>query len=164
MSAVATIVNIHCVKEASGTDLGSLSPALQEAFNSLLPRELPAGQRPGDVVAGFAGLITAIDEARSDPDNLYITTNTEGVIANSIWPGGGATQPLQASQSVQPQIDIDFENRVNLSLWDEDGVFDSDDLLGSITIEEAERDGGEITRFAYSKVESSAYYITYTVS
>lgn len=164
MTATATILNVHCVKEASGTDLGSLSPALQEAFNSVLPRVLPAGERPGDVVASVVGLISAIDAARSDPDNLYITTNTEGAIANSIWPGADATQPLQASQSVQPHVDVEFVNRVNLSLWDEDSAFDSDDLLGSITIEEAERDAGEITRFALSPVESSAYYITYTVT
>lgn len=163
MSAVATIINVHCVKEASGTDLGTLSPALQEAFNSTLPRELFDGERPGDIVASVAGLIAEIDAVRSDPDNLYMTTSTEGEIENSIWPGGEETRPMQASQSDQPQIDIEFENRVNLSLWDEDSASD-DDLLGSITIEEAERDQGEITRFAFSTVESSAYYITYTVT
>ena len=126
-----------------------------------MPRELVDGQRPGDVVASVAGLIAAIDAVRSDPDNLYITTNTEGVIENSIWPGG-EDDPAVAGFSIrQPQIDIDFDNRVNISLWDEDAG--SDDLLGSITIEETERDQGEITRFAFSTVESSAYYITYTV-
>lgn len=162
MSATATIIDVFCVKESTGTDLGNLAPVIREAFNSALPRELTDGLSPGDALASVAGLADALDSVRSDPDNLYITTSTEGDIENAIWPGGEQTVDILGTQSVQPGITIDFDNRTNLSLWDFDDV-SADDLLGSIQIKESESGQGEIAKFAFSKVEAAAYYVTYTV-
>jgi hypothetical protein len=163
MSATATIIDVFCVKEASGTDLGSLAPVIREAFESALPREVSPGVDLPALVGSVAGLAAALDAVRSDPDDLYITTNTNGVLDNSIWPGGSSTQPILGGQSVQPNVTVGFENRLNVSLFDFDSG-SADDLLGSIQIREDERDGGELTKFAFSTVESSAYYVTYTVT
>jgi hypothetical protein len=163
VSATATIIDVFCVKEATGTDLGNLAPVIQDAFNSTLPRELTPGISPGDAVRSIAGLVAAFDAVRSDPDDLYITTATQGDIANSIWPEGGATNPILGGQSVQPNVALEFDNRLNVSLFDFDSG-SADDLLGSVQILESERDAGELTKFAFSTVEASAYYITYSVT
>lgn len=157
--ATATLLLLYCVKEATGTDLSVI-----EAIASLPEKVVPSGfgfSNVLDAIRSLPGVIAAIDMARSDPDNLYITTSTEGDIDNSIWPGSGNTQDFQADQSASPQVAIDFSYSLNISLWDYDTS--SDDLLGSITIYETEKGQGEITKKAYSLVEGSYYYVTYIV-
>jgi hypothetical protein len=158
--ANATLLFIYCVTEATGTDLEVI-----EAIASLPERIVPSELGFSTVVEAIQslpGVIAAIDMARSDPDNLYITTNTNGGLNNSIWPGSGNTQDFLAGQSNSPQISIEFSFSLNISLWDRDEV-SPDDLLGSITIFETEQGQGEITKKAFSIVEHSYYYLTYIV-
>lgn len=112
--ATATLLLLYCVKEATGTDLSVI-----EAIASLPEKVVPSGfgfSNVLDAIRSLPGIIAAIDMARSDPDNLYITTSTEGDINNSIWPGSGNTQDFQADQSASPQVAIDFSYSLNISL------------------------------------------------
>jgi hypothetical protein len=103
-----------------------------------------------------------MESARSDPDNVFITTDTSGDLDNSIWPPGNTTVDMQAGQSVAPGIMIPVSFSQNLSVWDEDSA-SGNDHLGSVTIFESERGAGEIAKLAKSEVESSYYYVTYRV-
>ena len=63
---------------ATGTDLGAI-----EALASI-PESIDLNPFGGDLVTGIAqtlpGVIGALDTAQADPDNLYVTTSTEGEI------------------------------------------------------------------------------------
>ena len=91
MAATATILEIFCVKEATGTDIAVLQ-AVNAALVPLYP-VLGSGFNIRSYVDSIPGLVATLDWARSDPDDLYVTTYTGGGLANSIWPPGGATQP-----------------------------------------------------------------------
>jgi hypothetical protein len=161
--ATATILQIYCVKEASGTDISpALTAQLEWALSSLLPF-LTGGVQPANYVSSIGSLVALLDQARSDPDDLYITTTTSGGVENAIWPLGGTTNPMQQGQSVFPNITvpIPFFGQ-NISLWDYDSV-SPDDLLASIAIYEWEKPLGVISKLGRSLIETSAYYITYRV-
>jgi hypothetical protein len=165
VSATGTVRMIFCVKESTGTDLGAIFQSVVTGLSQLPPvisSEIPVTQ----VVQVVPGLVEAIDSARSDPDDLYVTASTEGELSNAIWPfddnGEPTTVDIQAGQSVAPDVSVDFDFSQNLSLFDFDTV-SADDLLGSITMLESEQGAGPITKLAMSRVEGSAYYITYSV-
>lgn len=67
-------------------------------------------------------------------------------------------QPV--SGLLTPNVAVDFTDAVNISLWDED--FSSNDLLASVQAYESET-GTVQTKFGFSEVEGSAYYVTYRV-
>ncbi|MCX4755697.1 hypothetical protein [Kitasatospora purpeofusca] len=69
--------------------------------------------------------------ARSDPDDLYRTTDTAGGPDHGIRPGGEQTNSIQAGRSAQPGIDVPVPFARNVSLRDYDSV-SSEDLLGSV--------------------------------
>ncbi|PPJ02527.1 hypothetical protein C5E43_26290 [Nocardia cyriacigeorgica] len=158
--ATVTITRVYCVKEASGTDLDSLGSVIGDAFRSTLPRELSDGISPGDAVESIADLVVAIDEVSASPDDLFITTDTDGDIDNSIWPPDKDTQEIQRRQLLTPNVSVEFTDAVNISLWDEDTS--GNDLLASVQAFETEM-GTVQTKFGYSEVEGSAYYVTYRV-
>jgi hypothetical protein len=162
MAATATILQVYCVKEASGTDLGPITAQLATALSGLWP-VLTGGFQPSDAVRAVPGLIEMLDSVRTDPDDLYITTLTSGGLSNAIWPLGGTTMPMQQGQSQFPNISvpIPFFGQ-NISLWDYD-TSSADDLLASIPMFEAERAMGVISKLGRSVIENSAYYITYRV-
>jgi len=155
-----TITMLHCVQQATGTDF-----AVNEALAQLPARLLPAEVAEPSLLAAvqaLPGVAAAIDTARSDPDDLYVTTDTEGGVDNAIWPAPGATKSLQAGQTVAPGVSVEFSGSQNISLWDRDSLSD-DDLLGSVTALESEQGEGEIAQLATSRVEGSVYYVLYTV-
>ncbi|MFG3436820.1 hypothetical protein ACGF0J_06200 [Nonomuraea sp. NPDC047897] len=160
MTATATIQEIYCVRHATGTDAGA-NQALGDLASVVTESQL--GSEPlSSFVRRFPGVVAAMDSARSDPDNLYITMDTSGDLDQSVWPPGHSTVDMQADQSRAPGLSVPVSHSQNISLWDHDGV-SSDDLLGSITIREDERGVGQIAKLAKSDVESSCYYVTYRV-
>jgi hypothetical protein len=158
--ATATINMIYCVQQATGTDV-AVNEAIASLPEKIVPAELGASSVL-DAVRSLPGVISAIDTARADPDDLYVTTDTQGSVDNAIWPGSGQTVDMQAGQSVTPGIAVNVAFSQNISLWDED--VSGDDLLGSVTIMESEQGQGEIGKLAKSTVEGSFYYIVYTVN
>lgn len=154
----ATIQTILCVRSASGIDSGVFE-ALATLPIQVLPGEIDALI---STVRALPGVIEAIDAARNDPDNLYVTAGTDTGRESAIWPGNGEDVDMRPDQSVAPGVTIDFENTQNLSLWDYDDV-SRDDHLGSILIDSAEQGQGEIGKLASSRVEGSLYYIIYSV-
>ena len=72
----ATVTMIYCVHPATGTDIGVIQ-ALAGLSETFTPQEI-GGVRALDFVKALPGVIQAIDTARSDPDNLYVTTDTGG--------------------------------------------------------------------------------------
>lgn len=161
--ATGTILMVHCVKEATGTDMGPLegfAELLASLDETLLPEQL--GDAPASAIRQLPGVIAALDFARSDPDNLYLVAGTEGDRELAFWPEPGSDQPLQAGQSADIEMTIDFGFSQNISLFDYDGV-SSDDLLGSITMFESEQGSGILAKLASSEVEQSAYYVVYRV-
>jgi hypothetical protein len=156
----ATITMIYCVQQATGTDF-AVNEAIAGLPEKIVPAELGVSNLL-EAVQSLPGVISAIDTARSDPDDLYITTSTVGSVDNAIWPGPGSTVPMQAGQSQAPQFGVDFTGSQNFSLWDRDSISD-DDLLGSVTVLESEQGSGEIAKRAASNVEGSVYYVSYTV-
>jgi hypothetical protein len=160
----ATVQTILCVQAATGTDLG-VNQAVLDAVMNLAP-VIGGAEVPGNLLDGIRSLpqvIAAIDAARADPDNLFITTSTEGALDNAIWPSPGNTQDVNAGQSFEPGIVLPFEYSQNLSLWDDDGFLNGIDLLGSVTIYAEEQGRGSIAKVARSEVECSAYYVIYRV-
>jgi hypothetical protein len=158
--ATAIIRTIYCVQQATGTD-GGLNQAILALPELIVPHF--GGASLVNEIRALPGVIEAIDAVRADPDDLYVTTNTEGGRDNAIWPGPGRNGSMRAGQSVAPNISVDFADSQNISLWDYDSV-SRDDLLGSITIFESERGPGEMARVARSAVEGSCYYIIYSVA
>lgn len=160
MTANATLLQIWCLRHSTGTDFGVV-----QALSGLAPAHVLSQLGVGSIesfVKGLPGVVGAMDSARSDPDNVFLTTDTSGDLDNSIWPPGNTTVDMQAGQSVTPGIMIPVSFSQNLSLWDHDPVSDND-LLGSITIFESERGAGEIAKLAKSEVETSYYFFTYRV-
>jgi hypothetical protein len=149
---------IYCVQPATGTD-GAVNRAIAG-----LPQTILADQGLAAVaqtLQAVPGLLAAIDEARADPDDLYLTAGTVGDVDRAIWPGPGQTMPLRAGQTVAPGVTLAFAGSQNISLWDYDGV-SRDDLLGSFTIFDHEI-GQELFKLAASTVEGSIYYVHYRV-
>ncbi|MER8186913.1 hypothetical protein [Kitasatospora sp. NPDC094015] len=161
MTATATILNVWCLHAATGTDTG-VNQAVANLAESIPLDELGAGSLE-DIVRAVPAAVEMIDTARSDPDDLYLTTDTGGGLAQSIWPGGEQTVSMQAGQSASPGIPVPVSFAQNLSLWDFDTV-SSDDLLGSVRILEEEQGRGTIAKLAKSDVEGSVYYVTYAVN
>ncbi|GLW46321.1 hypothetical protein Stsp02_19830 [Streptomyces sp. NBRC 14336] len=159
MSATATLLDAYCIRAATGTDA-----AVNEAVGALAAK-IPLnsiGTTLQSFVSSVPQVVAAIDTARSDPDNLYITTSTEGDLANAVWPGNGSPGTVGSGQTQPLGVSVPVDFVQNVSLWDHDDV-SSDDLLGSIRIEESERGEGPIARLATSSVEGSLYYVTYRV-
>jgi hypothetical protein len=154
----ATVQTIRCVRSASGIDSGVF-----EAF-----AQLPLVTLPGELdqivqnVRALPGVIEAIDAARSDPDNLYITAGTTADRDLALWPSPGEDVDMLPDQSVAPNVTLDFETTQNLSLFDHDTI-SADDHLGSIMMDASEQGQGEIARLASSSVEGSVYYVIYRV-
>jgi hypothetical protein len=160
MPATATILNISCLRHATGTDAG-VNQALADLAPSI-PFEELGGISLLDFVTALPGVLAAVDSARSDPDNLYMTAETSGGLANAIWPPDGTTVDMQAGQSRAPGVTVPVSYAQNISLFDHDWP-SGDDLLGSVSIFESELGAGELSKLAKSDVESSYYYITYRV-
>ncbi|MFJ9154251.1 hypothetical protein ACIRP7_40850 [Streptomyces sp. NPDC102270] len=156
MSATATILDAYCIHAATGTD-ASVNQAVG-ALAGKIPLS-SIGTSLQDFVASVPQAVAAIDAARGDPDNLYITTSTEGDLDNAVWPGNGSTGTVGSGQTQPLGVTVPVEFVQNLSLWDFDDV-SSDDLLGSIRIEVSERGEGPIAKLATSPVEGSVYYVT----
>jgi hypothetical protein len=154
----AVVQTVRCIRSASGIDSGVF-----EAFAQLPLVALPAEiDQIVQTVRALPGVIEAIDAARSDPDNLYITATTNADRDQALWPPPGVDVDMLPDQSATPDVSIDFETTQNLSLFDHDSV-SADDHLGSIMMEAAEQGQGEIARLASSSVEGSVYYVTYRV-
>lgn len=162
MTATATVFDVYCVHAATGTDL-----SVNEALAGLAGNEVISLSSIGGSVADFVRSIpqvaTTIDEARGDPDDLYLTTDTAGGLDRAIWPGNGSTGSVRTGQTQPLGVTVPVNGVQNLSLWDYDSA-SRDDLLGSIRIEEAaERGAGPIAKLAKNDAEGSAYYVTYQV-
>ncbi|RWP61172.1 MAG: hypothetical protein E5Y63_19360 [Mesorhizobium sp.] len=158
----ATVQTIYCVQPATGTDFG-VNQAVLDAIMSLTP-QFSQNDFASSLLQGIASLpsvLAAIDAARADPDNLYITTDTEGDVDNAVWPSPGNTKEVNAKQSFEPGLVLPFEYSQNLSLWDSD--ISGEDLLGSVTMTADEQGTGEIAKIARSDIEGSAYYVIYRV-
>lgn len=153
-----TVQTILCVKAATGVD-GAVLSALASVADKIAPSEI------SQVIEAFKalpGVVEAIDASRSDPDNLYVTTQSASGRDQAAWPGGGSDVPMLPEQSVSPGIGVDFGATQNISLWDYDSVSD-DDHLGSIMMEAADQGMGPIAKKASSTVEGSLYFVTYQV-
>lgn len=156
--AHAVVRMIYCVSPATGTDIG-VNRAIAR-----LPQSLSASfglKAVTDAVQSVPGLLAAIDAARADPDDLYMTSDTHGDRDRAIWPGPGRSAPMRATQSVAPGVTLSFSGSQNVSLWDHDTA-SRDDHLGSVTMFEHEK-GQELFKLAASEVEGSAYYVHYRV-
>jgi len=158
--AVATLKTLYCFQHATGTD-----GAVNTAVFGLIPDVIALGHAGGavkDVVEAIPGVIEAIAIARNDPDNLYLTFSTEGGRDSAFWPGPGRDTEMRAGQSVYLGLSYEFNGSMNLSMWDYDDV-SRDDLLGSVTVEEAEAGAGEFIKKAFSTIEGSCYLLSYSV-
>jgi len=161
--ATATINMLYCVSAATGIDSG-VNTALSNLAPTLPLSELgtDASSAIQSAVQAVPGLLQAIDVARQDPDQLYVTSDTAAGVDHAIWPGNGTTQDTQAGQSHDAGLTLEFSDNMNISLWDYDS-FSDDDLLGSVTILESEAGTGDVAKLASSVVEGSAYYVVYRV-
>ncbi|MFB7335708.1 hypothetical protein ACFC00_29350 [Streptomyces adustus] len=157
---MATIHDVYCVHAATGTD-ASVNDALG-ALAGTIPLS-SIGNSLQEFLSSVPQAVSAIDASRGDPDNLYITTTTEGNVDQALWPGGGSAGSVESGQTQPLGITVPVDFAQNLSLWDYDSV-SSDDLLGSIRIEESELGQGPIAKLASSPIEGSVYYVTYEVN
>lgn len=154
------IRSLFCVHAATGTDAG-LNAVIAGIPESLEFLAMPSDAQLQGVIRAIPGLIDAIDAARADPDDLYLTNDTSGGVENRIWPIDKKYHPVNTNQLVTLGVAIAFEDKLNLSLWDHDSSSD-DDLLGSIVIDSVDV-GKEMTKKAWSEIESSVYLVSYLV-
>ena len=157
--ATATIHTVYCVLASTGTDTGVLQ-AVAGLADTVLPSEVGGQLLQG--IQTLPSVISAIDFARNDPDDLYITLATSAGQENAIWPSPGNHGSVNSGQSVDLESSFDFGFSQNLSLWDWDNF--SDDLLGSVTMFASEAGSGPVAKVARSQVEGSAYYVIYEVN
>jgi hypothetical protein len=152
--ATAFTQQICCVRSASGVDSGVF-----EAFV-----KLPAKIAPGEMeqvigaVEALPGVVEAIDTARYDPDNLYLTVTTQPGRDEALWPGSRAVIEMRSGQCAAPNVSLDCEGRRNLLLSDDDKA-SRDDHLKSIMIDAIEAGQGVVGRLTSSQVEGSASHI-----
>ncbi|MGO4780491.1 hypothetical protein AB4084_33950, partial [Lysobacter sp. 2RAB21] len=110
--------SLICVQKSTGTDA-----EFNQAF-ATLPEIIPFGNVAGfsilDAVKQIPGVIAIIDAARSDPDQLYMTTSTNSGRDHAIWPEPGRKVEMQAGQSESPMVAVNFGFSQNISLWDAD--------------------------------------------
>jgi hypothetical protein len=159
--ATATIHTLLCIQPATGTDLGA-NQALMRLPEAVLAQQYA---QPSALAAlrALPEVVSAIDAARADPDDLYVTSGTTGDRALAIWPAAGQSVVTRSDQSHAPGITLEFGGHSqNLSLWDYDSG-SRDDLLGSVTMLASEQGRGEIAKLAKSQVEGSAYYVIYQI-
>ncbi|MEH0542573.1 hypothetical protein QA802_05635 [Streptomyces sp. B21-105] len=156
MSATATILDVYCVHAATGTDSTS-----NEAVAALAGKIPLAGGTLEGLVQSVPAALAAIDASRDDPDDLYLTTSTQGDLSQAIWPGNGSAGSVGSGQTQPLGVTVPVQGVQNLSLWDHD--LSGDDLLGSIRIEETELGEGPIAKVASSPVEGSVYLVNYRV-
>ncbi|MEU8679521.1 hypothetical protein [Streptomyces sp. NPDC048560] len=162
----ATIVELWCVKPATGTDFGHLTPHIQgllSGFEKIFIDE--TGQAVIATVRAIPGLVQALDEVRADPDSVYLTVNSASGLDNSVWPGNGETVDMNTGQVAHPSIAIPFDFSMSLTLMEKDsGILNSDDPLGTIRIDGDDTDRGHVAQVASSNIEGSFYYVTYRVA
>lgn len=158
---VATITTVFCLQQATGVD-GPVNTALFSLIPDVIALDQYLGQPLHEVIRSIPGVAQAIDTARSDPDQVYLTTLTNAGRPNAVWPSPPIEVEMQAGQSSDVDLHLDFQHSLNLSLWDEDSA-SGDDLLGSITIYPNEQGAGNLVKKACSSVEGSCYLITYRV-
>lgn len=154
-----SIEMLYCVTAATGVD-GAVNVAIARLAPTLPGAAAVEGIQKA--VAQVPGLIQAIDQARQDPDNLYLTLGDARGSENAAWPGQRARLPMQGAQSTALNVEHEFAHSVNISLWDYD-EFSDDDLLGSVTALAEEAGRGPIAKLATSPIEGSAYYVVYHV-
>ncbi|WP_329446494.1 hypothetical protein [Streptomyces canus] len=96
-----------------------------------------------------------------EPDDLYITTDSNAGADHAVWPGG-STFSAAAGTQIPLGIQLRVDGSQEVFLWDQDDV-SADDLLGSVTISEDEQGGGSLSKLAHSEEERSYYYVRYHV-
>jgi hypothetical protein len=157
---VATIKTLYCVNAATGTDSG-VNQAIAALPAQIFPEGSDVATAIRNAVAAIPGLIETIDAARQDPDDLYVTVGSARGRDNAVWPGPGRDLPTNSGQSQHIGLAFEFQDTMDISLWDED-VW-STDLLGSVTATADEIGGGDQYKFATNPVEHSAYVVVYRV-
>jgi hypothetical protein len=156
--ATARIYTIFCVRHSSGIDFG-VTQALTNLANTLVGSEF--GGSLQEAVAALPAVIAAIDTARDDPDNLFMTFGSDE-IENAFWPGAGQFTDTRAGQSHQILLDFPVTVSQNVSLWDDDSP-SGNDHMGSVTIFAGEAGEGQKAKLAKNPEEGSAYYVLYEV-
>ncbi|ANB04360.1 hypothetical protein SAM40697_0397 [Streptomyces ambofaciens] len=160
----ATIVELWCLKPATGTDFGHLTPHVKNllsGFEKIFIDEV--GQAATATVQAIPGLVQALDEVQADPDSVYLTVDATSGLDNSVWPGGGETRDMNKGQVAHPSVALPFDFSTSLTLWERDSFLDDDDPLGTVRIDTQDTDRGHVAQVASSEVEGSFYYVTYRV-
>ncbi|MBP1845889.1 hypothetical protein J2046_004163 [Rhizobium petrolearium] len=156
--ATARIYMIHCVRHSSGTDF-STSQALSGLAGEVFASEFVDPLL--EAIKALPAVIAAIDTARDDPDNLFMTFGSDD-ISEAFWPGAGQYTDLQAGMSAEILLDFSVDYSQNVSLWDYDNP-SGNDHMGSVTLYASEAGQGEKAKLAKNEVEGSAYYVLYEV-
>ncbi|MFG3141653.1 hypothetical protein ACGFZA_36225 [Streptomyces sp. NPDC048211] len=159
MTATATIDEVVCLRPATSTDFD-----LASVVNGLLQ---PVYQLPGaeliHQVSGIGDVGQMIQDALDEaPDDLYATSVPDSGVDHAVWPPGASTVEAGAGNRLPVGVTLPVEGSQDIFLWDRDDV-SSDDLLGSITISEAEQGQGALSKLAHSEEEKSYYYVNYHV-
>ncbi|WP_232667458.1 hypothetical protein [Pseudonocardia sp. TRM90224] len=154
--ATATVIRVWCLTSSAGVEALDAFAGLDRTIR---PEQLD-GLVLDEFVMAKPGVATAIDNARPEPDNVFLTVDTSGDIDQALWPGAGGTVDMSAGQSVWPGVSVAAP--ATLSIYDHDRISASD-LVGAVTILLDESGAGEITKLAISVAERSAYYVTYRV-
>lgn len=156
--AMARICMIYCVRHSSGTDFG-VSQALTGLADEVFASEF--GGPLLEAIKALPAVIAAIDTARDDPDNLFMSFGSENM-SQAFWPAAGQYRELQAGMSAEILLDFAVDYSQNVSLWDYDSS-SGNDHMGSVTLYASEAGQGEKAKLAKNDVEGSAYYVLYEV-
>lgn len=106
------------------------------------------------------GLVAAIDEARADPDQLYLSLSNQER-DRKIWPIGGDVVEINGGQIVRPNLRVPFNEVVDINFWEWDGGSD-DDFLGRLTVD-LTHVGGVRYQVVSNPAEGNVYVVAYSV-
>ena len=163
-----TIESIQCAKPAGGVD-GWMIDGLSALRD--VAKDIKAAEREETTVSDIADAaakgsslakeaLEFLDGKFSGQDDLIVQVNGKRVL-----PTTGDYQAMNAGQTINPNIQVSFRNRVRISLIEYDSGSDNDDL-GNREIDSSRMKANEVKRWeniiitAPADEDGSVYYVT----
>lgn len=168
------LIEARCLAVASGIDQAALTEVLNLSGDVTAAAANAVGTSDPAVSAGLnaatsvlrrvPAVAAAIDAARQDPDQLYLTRGNAEGRGNRIWPYGKQHERILNGQSAQfnnLNLPLGPIHRLNIGFWEYDSG-SGDDYLGTLTIDPSSPVGRKV-QLVTNPVEGALYLVDYEV-
>ncbi|MDB9506312.1 hypothetical protein PN502_04210 [Microcystis aeruginosa CS-338/01] len=163
---------IDCKVVSSGTDAGAIQAVVDTvkkvadvgagSTSFFGPTGAAVGaalQAAKALISVVPGLISAIDIARNDPDQLYLNLSNQERAAK-VWPPGKYYN-INGGQIVRPNLRVPFSDAVDVNFWEYD-TGSGDDFLGRLTVDKSHA-GGVRYQIVAMPSEGNVYVVAYSI-